>query len=233
MKILVTLPTYNESGNIRPLIHELLAVDPAMEVLVVDDDSPDGTWRIVQEMATAESRIHLMHRTGERGRGTAGLAAFIFARDAGYDAAVEMDADFSHHPRFVSSLLEPVKQGQADIVIGSRLVEGGGETGRHPARRFITLAANAYIRTMLNLPVKDCTTGFRVLSRRALQAIPWETLKVQGPEIVQEVLIEARRAGLRMVERPILFEERRAGESTFNARIMRRSLAYVWQNRHR
>src|SRR5690606_29177233 len=121
MKILVTLPTYNESGNIRPLIHELLALETNLEVLVVDDNSPDGTWRIVQDMAAEQPRIHLIHRTGQRGRGTAGLAAFVFARDGGYDAAVEMDADFSHHPRFVPALLEPVKQGQADLVIGSRL----------------------------------------------------------------------------------------------------------------
>lgn len=231
MKILAILPTYNEAGNIKPLMDELLRLDPLLEVLVVDDDSPDGTWRLVAERAREDERVHLIHRKHERGRGTAGLAAFRFARDNGYDAAVEMDADFSHHPRFIASLLKPLRQGAADIVIGSRLVPGGGETGRHPLRRVITLAANGYIRMMLKLPVRDCTTGFRTFNRRALEAIPWERLEARGPEIVQEVLIEARGAGLRMVERPILFEERREGTSTFNYGIMAKSFRYVWRRR--
>lgn len=231
MKILTTLPTYNEAGNIQPLISELLALDARVEVLVVDDNSPDGTWQIVEEMAENEPRIHLIRRTTERGRGTAGLAAFIYARDNDYDAAVEMDADYSHHPRFVLSLLEPLQTGEYDIVVGSRLVPGGGETGRHPLRKIITLGANWYIRAMLRLSVRDCTTGFRTFNRRALESIPWETLNANGPEIVQEVLIEARRAGLRITERPIKFEERRAGESTFNWKIMARSFRYVWHNR--
>lgn len=233
MKILATLPTYNEADNIQPLIGDLLALDERMEVLVVDDNSPDGTWRRVQELATENSRIHLIHRTTERGRGTAGIAAFLFARDNGYDVAVEMDADYSHHPRFIPALIEPLLSDEADVVIGSRLVAGGGETGRHGMRRVITLGANLYIRMMLHLPVKDCTTGFRTFNRRALEQIQWEHLNARGPEIVQEVLIAARQNGLRMAERPILFEERRAGKSTFNWRIAVRSLQYVWQNRGR
>lgn len=233
MKILVTLPTYNEAENIQPLMDAILALDGDLEVLVVDDDSPDGTWRLVEQRAGQDDRVHLLHRTAQRGRGSAGLAAFIYARDHGYDGAVEMDADFSHNPQTIPSLLEPIRSGQADVVVGSRLVAGGGETGRHPMRRLITLAANAYIRTMLKLPVRDCTTGFRTFNRRALEKISWDTMKAQGPEIVQEVLLQARRAGLRVVERPIIFEERRAGQSTFNLRIMRNSLAYVWRNRNR
>lgn len=233
MKILAMLPTYNEADNICALMDELLALDPRLDVLVIDDNSPDGTWRLVQERSEADPRVRLIHRTKEKGRGTAGLAGFAYARDHGYDLAVEMDADFSHHPRFVLPLLEPLERGEADAVVGSRLVPGGGESGRHGLRRLITLAANWYIRLMLRLPVRDCTTGFRTYNRRALEAIPWENLNATGPEIVQEVLIEARRAGLRVVERPIWFEERRAGESTFNSRIMARSFAYVWRNRGR
>lgn len=233
MKILATLPTYNEAGNIRPLIDELLATNPQLHVLVVDDNSPDNTWRIVQQIAAENPRVHLIHRTHERGRGTAGIAAFIHARDQAYDIAIEMDADYSHHPRFIPSLIKPLHDDQADIVVGSRLIPGGGETGRHGARRLITLAANFYIRTFLQLPVRDCTTGYRTYNRRALQAIPWETLNATGPEIVQEVLLAARRANLRITERPILFEERRAGQSTFNWRIAVRSIRYVWRNRQR
>lgn len=227
MKTLVTLPTYNESENIVSLIQELLALPCHPDVLVVDDNSPDGTWKIVQKLANDDSRIRLIHRINERGRGTAGIAAFIYARDHGYDSVVEMDADFSHTPKTIPSLLEPIKNNSADIVIGSRLVEGGGESGRNFSRKLITLAANLYIRVLLRLPVKDCTTGFRVYNRKSLVAIPWEKLTATGPEIVQDVLIAGRNAKLKMVEKPILFEERRAGESTFNFRIMRKSLLYV------
>ena len=227
MKIIATLPTYNEAGNIESLMRDILALGPDFEVLVIDDNSPDGTWKLVAGAARTEPRIHLLHRTTERGRGTAGLAGFVWARDHGAGAVVEMDADYSHHPRFIPSLVEPVRSAQADVVVGSRLVPGGGEQGRHPARRIITLLANAYIRTVLGTSIRDSTSGFRVFSRRALEAIPWERMRARGPEIVQEVLWEARRAGLVLAERPILFEERRAGTSTFNWRIMVRSLLYM------
>lgn len=233
MKTLAMLPTYNEIDNIEPLLDELLALHAKLDVLVVDDDSPDGTWKAVARRAEADPRVHLLHRTTQRGRGTAGIAAFVWARDHNYDAAIEMDADFSHAPRFIPSLLQPLQQGEADIVIGSRLIPGGGETGRHPLRGLITQAANLYIRTMLKLQPRDCTTGFRTFNSRALQTIPWEKLAAEGPEILQEELIEARRANLTVVERPIMFEERRAGQSTFNLQIMKRSLAYVWKNRSR
>lgn len=233
MKIIATVPTWNESENIVPLTRELLAIGPEYEVLVIDDDSPDGTWRLVGEMATSDPRVHLLHRKGERGRGSAGIAGFVRARDMGADAVVEMDADFSHQPRFIPSLVEPVREGSADVVVGSRLIAGGGEQGRHAARRFITLGANFYIRTLLGFPVRDATSGFRVFGRKALEAIPWERVGARGPEIVQEVLVEAMNAGLRIAERPILFEERRAGKSSFNPRIMVRSLAYMLKLRGR
>jgi dolichol-phosphate mannosyltransferase len=227
MRIVVTLPTYNEAENIGPLIEELLALGDEFEVLVIDDDSPDRTWEIVWRLSKTEPRVHLIRRIGERGRGTAGLVGFKWARDEGADAVVEMDADFSHQPRFIPALLEPIRRGEANIVIGSRLVPGGGETGRSPIRTVITLLANAYIRLILGLPIRDCTSGFRVFDRQALERLPWEKMRCRGPEIVQEVLHEARKAGLKMVERPIIFEERRAGQSTFNVKIMLRSLLYM------
>jgi dolichol-phosphate mannosyltransferase len=233
MKIVATLPTYNEAENVEPLIRELLALGDEYEVLVIDDDSPDETWRIVGEMSSHAPRVHLLHRTTERGRGTAGLAGFVWARDHGADAVVEMDADFSHHPRFIPALVQLVRAGECDVVVGSRLVAGGAEKGRHFARTVITWLANTYIRLVLGLRIRDCTSGFRVFSRRALEAIPWERMTCRGPEIVQEALHEARRAGLRMEERPIVFEERRAGESTFNAKIMLRSFLYVLRLRLR
>jgi dolichol-phosphate mannosyltransferase len=227
MRIVVTLPTYNEAENIEPLINELLTLGDEFEVLVIDDDSPDRTWAIVERMGKQNPRIYFIRRIGERGRGTAGLTGFKWARDNGADAVVEMDADFSHHPRFIPSLLEPIRSGEADIVVGSRLIKGGGEQGRSPLRTLITLLANGYIRLVLGLPIRDCTSGFRVFNRRALELLPWDKMKCQGPEIVQEVLHEARKLNLRIVERPILFEERRAGQSTFNVKIMLRSLFYM------
>ncbi|MGI8906118.1 MAG: polyprenol monophosphomannose synthase [Candidatus Sumerlaeaceae bacterium] len=231
MRILAMLPTYNEAENIGPLMDQILALGPEYEALVIDDDSPDGTWKIVQELSQKDARVHLLHRTTERGRGTAGLAGFRWARDRGCDAVVEMDADFSHAPRFIPSLIEPLRNGNADLVIGSRLIKGGGETGRHPIRRCITLAANTYIRLLLGIGIRDCTSGFRTFNQRALLAIPWERMQARGPEIVQEVLLEARNAGLKMSERPILFEERRAGQSTFNVGIMLRSFVFVLKAR--
>ncbi|MGC8840715.1 MAG: polyprenol monophosphomannose synthase [Candidatus Sumerlaeaceae bacterium] len=227
MRIVVTLPTYNEAENIQPLVEELLALGDEFEVLVIDDDSPDRTWDIVMRMSKTNPGVHLIRRIGERGRGTAGLVGFRWARDNGADAVVEMDADFSHQPRFIPSLLEPIRAGEANIVIGSRLVKGGKEIGRSPIRTLITLFANAYIRTVLGLRIRDCTSGFRVFDRRALESLPWEKMRCRGPEIVQEVLHEARKIGLSMVERPIVFEERRAGQSTFNVKIMLRSLLYM------
>lgn len=227
MRIAAMIPTWNEAENIGPLLDAVLGLGAEYGAIVVDDNSPDGTWRIVQQRASSDPRVTLIHRTTERGRGTAGIAGLKAARDAGFDAAVEMDADFSHNPALIPMLTDPVRSGDADIVIGSRLVPGGGEVGRPPLRRLITQAANGYIRILLRLPVRDCTSGFRVFSSRALQSIPWEQLTATGPEVVQEILWHARRAGLRMAERPILFEERRAGQSTFNARIMRRSLLFV------
>jgi dolichol-phosphate mannosyltransferase len=223
MRLLVTLPTYNESANVGRLVTSLLALRPDLEVLVVDDDSPDGTWRIVQERAATEPRLHLLHRTHERGRGTAGRDGFRWAVEHGAEMVVEMDADFSHHPRYIAAMLEEIKKG-ADLVIGSRLVAGGGEVGRGLIRPLVTRLANWYIRLLLWLPVRDCTSGYRVYRGSLLARIPWERVQAQGPEIVQETLLFARAQRAKIAEVPILFEERAAGQSTFNMRILRRSL---------
>jgi dolichol-phosphate mannosyltransferase len=231
MSIMVTLPTYNESTNILPLIDELLAVQDDISVVVIDDDSPDGTHRLVRERQKKDPRVHLIHRTGERGRGTAGAAGFKYAVAQDADLIVEMDADFSHHPRFLPALLNAAQD--ADVVIGSRLMAGGGETGRSFIRRIITHLANSYIRLVLGLKVRDCTSGYRVFRRAVLEAIQLDTLTAKGPAIVQEVLFRCRQHGFRMVEVPIVFEERRRGKSTFNWRIMLTGLWSVLKIRFR
>jgi len=227
MRIIVTLPTYNEAQNIEPLIDELLDVSRRVEVLVIDDHSPDGTWRLVEERSARDSRVHLLHRKTEKGRGSAGVAGFRKALEMGADLVVEMDADWSHHPRFLRRMIDAARQ--ADMVIGSRLVPGGGERGRSPLRTLITYAANLYIRAVLRLPVRDCTSGYRVYRRRVLEGIDWDRVHSNGPAIVQEVLVAARAMGARVVEVPILFEERRAGASTFNSKILLAGLSAVWR----
>lgn len=218
MKIIAVVPTYNEADNIAPLIGSLLRISRFLEVVVVDDNSPDGTWRIVEEIAKEEPRVSLLHRVGERGRGSAGVAGFKRALELGADLVVEMDADWSHHPRFLRRMIRATRN--TDLVIGSRLVAGGGETGRSNLRTLITLAANAYIRLCHGLAVRDCTSGYRVYRRWVLEGIAWERVASDGPAIVQEVLVASRALGARMREVPILFEERRAGSSTFDSKIM-------------
>jgi len=262
-RIIAMLPTYNEAGNIRGLIEAILALGPDYQALVVDDDSPDGTWRIVGEMAAAHrgeqpggesqpGRVHLVHRKHERGRGSAGVAGFVEALRLGADLIVEMDADWSHHPRFIPALVgaaqaaggadaatgswmtgagadivvgSQMSGAGADVVVGSRMVAGGGEAGRTALRKWITLGASLYIRTVLGVHVRDCTSGFRVFRRGALEAIDMAKLDSNGPAIVQEILMACKAQGCRFAEVPILFEPRRAGQSTFSTRIM---LAGLW-----
>lgn len=227
MRIVATVPTFNEAENILSLIDALLAVSQDMEVLVVDDDSPDGTWKLVEERVRADSRVHLVHRRSERGRGSAGVRGFQRALELGADLVVEMDADWSHDPRFLPAMLNAAQS--ADVVVGSRLVRGGGEAGRHPARTLITRAANLYLRLLLRLPVRDCTSGYRVFRRSVLERIDWARVRSNGPAIVQEVLVACRAVGARFAEVPIHFEDRRAGSSTFNSKIALAGLVAPWR----
>jgi dolichol-phosphate mannosyltransferase len=209
------------------LIDALVAVHPKLEVLVIDDDSPDKTWELVEARSQEDSRVHLLHRRSNRGRGSAGIAGFQKALELGADYVVEMDADWSHHPRYIPSLLQGMNR--ADVVIGSRLVPGGGEVGRNPLRTAITTGANLYLQVLLGLPVKDCTSGYRVFRRWVLEAIVWNQLQSKGPALVQEVLVAARSAGATFAEVPFLFEERRAGHSTFNSKILVAGLIAPWR----
>src|SRR5690606_11287847 len=173
------------------------------------------------------SRVHLLHRKTDRGRGKAGVAGFQKALELGADVIVEMDADWSHHPRFLRQMLLATRR--ADVVIGSRLVEGGGESGRSVVRTLITKAANLYIRALLGLPIRDCTSGYRVFRRWVLDSVDWSRVHSSGPAIVQEILVTANAVGARFREVPIQFEERRAATSTFNSKIMLAGLAAQWR----
>ncbi|MEW6614231.1 MAG: polyprenol monophosphomannose synthase [Thermodesulfobacteriota bacterium] len=222
MKIMAMIPTYNEAGNIERLIKEILAMSNDISVVVVDDDSPDGTGKILDRMRETDQRVHVVHRIGVRGRGTAGIEGFQYALREGANYIIEMDGDFSHKPVYIPLMLKEMDT--CDIVIGSRLMKGGEESGRNIMRTWVTQLANIYIRIILNLNVKDCTSGFRVFRREVLEAIDPNSMISTGPSIVQEVLYKAYKKGFKIKEVPILFEERMSGESTFNFRIMKESL---------
>ena len=218
MKAMAMIPTYNEALNIEPLLREILSQGPDVGAVVVDDNSPDGTAAIVERLRKEDSRVHLILRKNERGRGTAGVAGFKYAIAQGVELIIEMDADFSHQPSYIPIFISQMDD--CDLLIASRLVAGGGEKGRHFLRQWITRTANAYIRLILGLRVRDCTSGYRVFRRQVLQAIELDQLMAKGPPIVEEVLYKAYRRGFRIKEVPYILEERKAGESTFNRKIM-------------
>jgi dolichol-phosphate mannosyltransferase len=225
-RIVCTVPTYDEADNILELSRALLDLRPDLHVLVIDDDSPDGTWRLVQEASREEPRLHLLHRTTDRGRGRAGRDGFVAALEMGAEVVVEMDADFSHHPRFIPAMLERLEQTDPKrgrphgLVLGSRAVAGGSDADRGFLRQVITKLANLYIRILLGIPVKDCNSGFRCWRADTLRAIRVEDTFSPGPAIVQELLYKTARAGIPISEVPIEFVDRERGESTLNMRIL-------------
>ncbi len=218
MKIMAMIPTYNEALNIEKLLQEILKQGPEIEAVVVDDDSPDGTAGIVEKMGKADKRIHLVVRRKERGRGTAGIVGFKYALAQQADLVIEMDADFSHPPAYIPYFLSHMND--CDLLIGSRLISGGGESGRHFLRKWITRVANFYIRLILGLPYRDCTSGYRIFRRQVLEAINLDDIISTGPSVVEEVLYKAYRHRFRIKEVPYVLAERKAGKSTFNWRIM-------------
>jgi dolichol-phosphate mannosyltransferase len=231
MKAMAMVPTYNEAPNIEQLLREILRQGPDIGAVVVDDDSPDGTAAIVERLRQEDPRVHLLLRKEERGRGTAGIAGFRYAVAQGIPFIVEMDADFSHQPSYIPYFLGQMED--CDLLIGSRLVEGGGERGRHFLRKWITRLANSYIRVILGLPFRDCTSGYRVFRREVLQAIELDQIMSRGPSVVEEVLYKAYRRGFRIKEVPYILEERMAGESTFNRKIMLNALKMMLKIRWR
>jgi len=212
MKTVVMIPTYNEKVNIGNMIKEIKNLKiPNLSILVVDDDSPDGTANVVKKISRIDKAVNLLLRKTLKGRGYAGQAGFKRAIKMGADAVLEMDADFSHQPKDIPKLLDKIKS--ADLVLGSRYTIGGSEIGRGVIRRLITKAANFYIRIMLGLKVKDCNSGFRCFRKKALIKINIDKLISKGPSIVQEVLYKVHLKGLIIKEVPITFVEREMGTS--------------------
>lgn len=218
LRLVVTLPTFNEAQNVIPLAQELLALSPAVEVLVIDDDSPDGTAGLVAEHGQREPRLHLLLRTQDKGRGRSGRDGFVKALEMGAEVVVEMDADFSHQPRYIPAMVADLEAQGLGLVLGSRGVKGGQDADRGTFRRLLTLVANLYIRVLLGVGVKDCNSGFRVWRRSTLEEIKVAETFAVGPAIVQELLFKTARAGIGIGEHPITFVNRVAGESTLTLR---------------
>lgn len=225
MRYLVVVPTYNEAGNVPDLLARLDAISPRPDVLVVDDASPDGTAGIAESVAEHDDAVHVLRREGPRGYARASLDGLAWALQRGYDLVCTMDADLSHDPASLPSLLDAAESG-ADVVIGSRYVDGGGlDVEWGPTRRALSRMGSAYARTMLGLPVRDCTSGFRCYRSEALRAIDLRSVSCEGYCFLIEVLDRLHRAGMRVEEVPIRYVDRLAGDSKISRRIILEAFA--------
>jgi len=229
-KALVIIPTYNEHDNIGHIIPAVLAQDPSLEVLVVDDGSPDGTGAVVDGMAAADPRVHIVHRTGKLGLGTAYIAGFKWALARDYALVFEMDADFSHPLERIPAFLEAIKS--ADVVLGSRYLNGEVNVVNWPmGRLFLSYAANIYARGVTGLPVFDATGGFKCFRREVLEAIDLDDVRSNGYAFQIEMSFRAWKKGFRIVEIPIVFTDRTKGSSKMSKRIVREAVWMVWRLR--
>lgn len=228
-KTIVMIPTYNERENIGRLIGDILALEirgHELHALVVDDNSPDGTSQAVEELARQNPRVHLMTRKTERGRGSAGIAGFREALRMNADFSIEMDADFSHDPKYIPAILAAADEGY-DVVIGSRFVRGGSDDDRGPVRQVVTKLAGVYVRTLLKLRIRDVSSGYRCFSRKALEELDLGSLISTGPSIVLEILFRCALRKMRIKEIPIVFIDRRLGETKLNVGTLMKTLMMV------
>jgi dolichol-phosphate mannosyltransferase len=225
-RALVVIPTYNERVNLPQIIPQILEQDARLEVLVVDDNSPDGTGELADEMAAADPRVHVLHRPGKAGLGKAYLAGFRWALDRGYDLVFEMDADFSHDPKFLPQFLRAAEN--ADLVIGSRYRAGVNVINWPISRLLLSIGANQYARWITGLPITDSTGGFKLFRRRVLEAIDFDRVRSNGYSFQIEMSFRAWKKGFRLVEIPIVFTDRVEGQSKMNKRIVREAIWMVW-----
>jgi dolichol-phosphate mannosyltransferase len=218
-RAVVMVPTYNEAENLPALAQRLLGLEPALDVLIVDDESPDGTGAIADEIAAREPRFRVLHRTGPRGYAAASREGLRLGLDGGYDLVCTMDADLSHDPADLPRLIAAAET--ADLAIGSRYVEGGElVVDWGPVRRAVSLSGSSYARFMTGAKVRDCTSGFRCYRASALAAVPFEAMRSDGYSFLIEVLSGLARAHSRITEVPIRYVDRRAGASKISRRIV-------------
>jgi len=226
-KSLVVLPTYNERENIEPILSAILAQSADIDVLVVDDNSPDGTGQIVDHLARAEPRLHVLHRSEKRGLGTAYIGGFCWALERDYEYIFEMDADFSHDPADLLRLRGVLLSGEADASVGSRWVAGGGTRNWSFLRTFISRGGSVYARTILRIPVRDLTSGFKCFSRRVLEHLDLQTVHSNGYAFQVEMNYRCYLNGFRVAEVPIVFVDRRVGKSKMGSHIVTEAMLVV------
>ncbi|MBV9832121.1 MAG: polyprenol monophosphomannose synthase [Marmoricola sp.] len=224
-RVLMVVPTYDEAANLRPLVERLHAAQPEVDVLVVDDASPDGTGAIADELAAADPRVHVLHRQGKEGLGKAYLAGFAWALERDYEAVGEMDADGSHQPEQLHLLLDALAD--ADLVIGSRWIPGGSIVNWPLSRELLSRGGNLYTRLLLGVRVRDATSGFRLFRRTTLERLDLPTIASYGYVFQVDLAFRALQAGLRVVEVPIEFVERERGESKMNRSVATESLRRI------
>lgn len=239
MRVLVLVPTYNEVENIKPFVTEVVrTVDAAMEkggklqgvelsVLVIDDNSPDGTANVVRTMQATEPRLHLLSRAGKEGLGKAYLAGFAWGLENGHEVLIEMDADFSHRPVDLVKLIEAMVDG-ADFAVGSRYTRGGGTVNWGLGRKIISRGGSLYSRTILGYPLGDWTGGFNAWKATTLRGMGLDQVKSNGYSFQIELKYRALEAGFKGVEVPILFEDRRVGQSKMSSKIVFEAFGRVW-----
>ena len=227
---LVCIPTYNECDNLEPIVRAVLAADPRVDILVVDDNSPDGTGALADRLAAAEPRVRVLHREKKQGLGRAYLHAFRWALAEAYTYVIEMDADFSHDPSYLPTLLDTAQAG-ADLVLGSRYVTGGGTVNWGVGRKLISRGGSLYARSILGVGVRDLTGGFKCFHRRVLESLDLDAVQSSGYAFQIELTYRALRKGFRVREVPIVFEDRRVGQSKMSRRIFLEALTMVWKLR--
>ena len=220
------IPTFNERENIEKLINEIIGLENEdLHVMVVDDNSPDNTGQVVEEMGKKNHRIQVLSRKNRKGRGSAGIEGFQRALAQGADYIIEMDGDFSHNPRHIPEFLSKIKD--YDVVIGSRFVEGGKDTQRGYLRQTITQLAGVYVRTLLHINIRDVSSGYRCFRREALETIDLDNTVSTGPSIVLELLYKLCLKGCKITEIPIVFEDRRQGETKLGLITLLETLVMV------
>jgi dolichol-phosphate mannosyltransferase len=226
VKTLVVVPTYNERGNIEQLVGDILGAAPSVDILIIDDHSPDGTGLIADDLQRRLPQVSVLHRQGKLGLGTAYLRGFAHAMEHGYDFVFEMDADFSHDPKYLPDLLRAAADG-ADLVIGSRYIHGGGTPNWSAARKFISGGGNTFARAVLRIPIHDCTSGYRCYRTAALATLHLDKVLSQGYAFQVELAYALWKGGFRVREVPIVFFDRRVGQSKMSRKIFVEAFTWV------
>jgi len=229
MKTLIIIPTYNELENLPRLLPEVLSKEEGIHILIVDDNSPDGTAAFVEDQMTTNNRIHLIKRPSKQGLGTAYIAGFKFALKNGYDFVFEMDADFSHDPKEIPRFLDEIKN--SDVVLGSRYINGVNVINWPMRRLLLSSFANFYTRSITGMPVHDATGGFKCFRREVLEAIDLDKVKSNGYAFQIEMSFKTWKKGFKIKEIPIIFVDRVKGKSKMSKKIVREAVTMVWKLR--